>query len=119
MAEFKEVCKQWQRMCNSFKESATSEYRPCAEKCPVGCNPVCGELDVATPKDVERFEAAVMQWAAEHPVVYPTWKEYLLDIGVIPDEAVPPDYVQELIVMCVEKPIRADIAKKLGIEPKE
>ena len=52
------------------------------------------------------FEKRVMSWAAEHPVVYPTWENWLTTLGV--------QSFNEL-----SKPIPADIAQKLGIEPKE
>ena len=128
--EFKEVCKQWRRMCDSFKESAASEYRPCAEKCPVGCNPVCGELDAATPQDIERFEAAVTRWAAENPVkVYPTWWEWLQAMGLIRIQWNGPVLasmrlgVDDIDYISVKKKmlehIPADIAQRLGLQPKE
>lgn len=131
MAEFKEVMRQWRRMCKSFEDVAAKEYRPCMEKCPVGANPVCGELCDATPEDVEKFEAAIMEWAAEHPEpVYPTWTKWLLNNGILEKvkgniHVVSTNGYQIKNVdafMETEKgkePIPANIAQKLGIEPKE
>ena len=113
MAEFAEVCSQWRRMCKSFGDDAAKSYRPCMEKCPVGSSPVCGELCEATPEDIKKFEAAVMKWAAEHPEpVYPTWAEYLTSIGVYPKG-------WEMYQTPLKSEIPADIAQKLGLEPKE
>ena len=111
MAEFQEVYKQWRRLCMSFEDKAAKDYRPCAELCPVGCNPVCGELCESTQEDAERFEAAVMAWAAEHPVVYPTWVEWFRQIGVVPFE-------QKCFHTWLLDQIPADIAEKLGLQPK-
>jgi hypothetical protein len=64
-------------------------------------------------------EKAIMDWAAEHPEpVYPTWVEYLVGIGVIPHE-IRLETADTLMDTHLLKPIPADIAQKLGIEPKE
>ena len=117
MAEFTEVCKQWRRMCDSFGDKACQSYRPCAEQCPVGANPVCGELRESTPDDIERFEAAVMAWAAEHPIVYPTWAEFLHEAFC---ERYPMPYMGDAAwyAFLRETHIPADIAQKLGLEQK-
>lgn len=113
MAEFQEVYKQWRRLCMSFEDKAAKDYRPCAELCPVGCNPVCGELCESTQEDAERFEAAVMAWAAEHPEpVYPTWVEWFKQQNIWRKNAGD-------TAMNLYQPIPADIAEKLGIKPKE
>lgn len=93
----------------SFDDKAAKNYRPCAELCPVGANPVCGELCESTQEDVEKFEAAVMKWAAEHPEpIYTSWGEW---IGKVTGQTLDGDLLRS--------PIPADIAQKLGIEPKE
>ena len=131
MAEFSEVCKQWRRMCDSFGDKACQSYRPCAEQCPVGANPVCGELREASADDIKKFETAVMAWAAEHKeLVYPTWAEYLREIGVLkkyedkrlfemPDGSFESKVTGSYEVFDSKRTIPADIAQKLGIEPKE
>ena len=129
MAEFKEVIKQWKRMCESFSHNSYAEFKPCADKCSVGANHVCGEICEATVKEIEEFEAAVIKWAAERQEpVYPTWGDWLLSVGgarKVPDgipfelpngEIVEPSYG---IVVATWDHIPADIAQKLGIEPKE
>lgn len=111
---FFEVVQAKRRMCETYNAEACDD-------CPLA-NGDCGILNLkcTSDSDVKRFENTVMAWASEHPEpVYPSWKHYLIDVGVIPNDAVPPDYVSELIAACVEKPIPADIAQKLGLEPKE
>ena len=116
MAEFTEVCKQWRRMCDSFGDKACQSYRPCAEQCPVGANPVCGELREASSEDIKKFESAVMSWAAEHPEpVYPTWRDLFERMGA----NIRCDGTVQFQLFAADKPIPADIAQKLGIEPKE
>ena len=127
MAEFQEVMRQWQRMCKSMQEKNMS----CKEDCLLGLNPTCGELEYASLEEINNAETVIMKWAAEHPEpVYPTWEEWLQSVGVmessegllsrlqgqllidgIPAYAVPTSKVLQ--------PMDADIAQKLGIEPKE
>lgn len=104
MAEFQEVMRQAQRMCD-YRRKHNLECGNCdaAHICGlkirhVGLDTLCADAD------------AVMLWAAEHPVVYPTWYEYLSDY-----------YRAAFGDMFVisKQPIPADIAQKLGIEPKE
>ena len=119
-----EVLVKWQRMCDKHVCPECGKPK-LSDICPIilersthfSCDDCVTEMSLESLAEVEEI---VMRWAKDHPEpVYPTWKEYLLDIGVIPDDAVPPDYVQELIVMCVDKPIPADIAQKLGLKAKE
>ena len=96
MAEFCEVMKQWRRFCKS--------HRHCGE-CEFDGKGICGDghLSDVPANDIE---LRIMSWAAEHQVVYPTWENWLTTMGV--------QSFNEL-----SKPIPADIAQKLGIEPKE
>lgn len=112
MAEFKEVMKQWRRMCEKNRID-------CMMFCPICANPTCGELAEATDEDIRKAEDKVMLWAAEHPEpVYPTWWEWLFSIGAV-TRKVKPDVASELIETGLLDPIPADTAKRLGIEPKE
>ena len=123
MAEFKEVCKQWRRMCDEIQHCSAENIECCALKCVLGNNPVCGELTDATDKDLENAETVIMKWAKENPEpVYPTWSEWLYEQGVLGDKYV--CSVPELIASNVatdnaDDPIPADIAQKLGLQPKE
>jgi hypothetical protein len=81
------------------------------------CRKIAFELPEVTEK-------TVMSWAAEHPVVYPMWCEWLAEKGVVDVARMPVDYSGGIVTEI--KPsgkmyahIPADIAEKLGIEPKE
>ena len=113
MAEFAEVWENWQRMC---------EYETEISKCSCnGCPLVNLRCNAEYPKDQKYhngniIEAIVMAWAAEHPkLVYPTWGEYLCNIGLISRFTNAVEMGQRLF----DSPISADIAEKLGIQPKE
>ena len=98
---FQEVMRQWRRMCAAFKN---------CEECPQYREYQCYNTvkRVFEHGDIESLESNVMAWAAEHPEpVYPTWGEYLHTLHNEPSS-------REL-----SKTIPADIAQKLGIEPKE
>ena len=117
MADFVQTMKDWKRMCNVMGQE--DEYNAC-EKCGLGmfgCPAIYEkECDDADWKHVEKV---VVPWAAEHPEpVYPTWVEYLVGIGVIPHE-IRLETADALMDTHLLKPIPADIAQKLGIEPKE
>jgi len=109
MAEFQEVMRQWRRMCAAFKE---------CEECPQYREYQCYNTvkRVFQCGDIESLENNVMKWAAEHPEpVYPTWEEWLITQGVIKEN--PTGGVGWPMPKLVER-IPADIAQKLGIEPK-
>lgn len=116
MAEFKEVCKQWRRMCKAANECDGN----CVELCALAANPVCGELPNATDKDLENAEAVIMEWAKENPEpVYPTWVEWLVDSGVFPQKmSTIPSVAFNTIRDSLSVKIPADIAEKLDIAPK-
>ena len=104
MAEFKEVCKQWRRMCKAFNECDGN----CVDLCALAHNPVCGDLTQATDKDLENAEAVIMEWANENPEpVCPTWAEYLMHV-----------YQDVSYARILGETIPADIAEKLGVAPK-
>lgn len=126
MAEFKEhsfqeVMRQLNRMCSYYPNCADSD-------CPLFGE--CGNIGShsSNAKQVMRIEERVMAWAAKHPVVYPTWGEWLISVGAA--RKIPTGIPFELqdgrivdlpweTVVDVNTPIPADIAQKLGIEPKE
>ena len=117
MAEFQEVMKQWRRMCNKHQ---------CADKkcgavaydliCPITISHngyPCGSCFVdCSPESMAQVEQIVMEWAAEHPEpVYPTWYTWLIMMGAVGS-------VEDLF-SDLQRPIPADIAERLGIEPKK
>ena len=121
MAEFVQTMKDWKRMCNAMGQE--DEYTAC-DKCDLrefGCPAIYEkECDSA---DWNHVENVVAKWAAEHPEpVYPTWKEWLEEQRVV----VHFDSVSEKgtkvkweLTNKSNCRIPADIAQKLGIEPKE
>lgn len=105
MAEFQEVMRQIDRIC--------SQYKYCEDS---GCilSTVCGPLGnfSSNAKRAMKTEELAMKWAAEHPEpVYPTWYTWLIMMGAVGS-------VEDLF-SDLQRPIPADIAEKLGIEPKE
>jgi len=104
VAEFQEVMRQNKRMCQSVKCCKCDIYRLCGEdlsKCQRFIN-----------NNPEKAEEVIMSWAAEHPEpVYPTWYRWLIMMGAVGS-------VEDLF-SDLQRPIPADIAQKLGIEPKE
>lgn len=111
MAEFREVMKQWKRFCKS--------HNHCGE-CEFDGKGICGEAHLSDVPYAD-IELRIMAWAAEHPEpVYPTWRDALLECGLLYKKAdntggaeIVPNWPE------MAKPIPADIAQKLGIEPKE
>lgn len=105
MAEFQEVVKQWQRMCRYYSEHA-DKGESCCTGCGLqsadGCPTIYGNEEI----DTEKVERIVMKWAKEHPEPkYPTLGEWLRSIGLAYHRMI--------------DPIPADIAQKLGLEPKK
>ena len=114
MADFVQTMKDWRRMCQFLdKEYGNSS----CDNCPLGgCSAVyemCGKENCAN------MERDISAWATEHPEpVYPNWSQWLVSVGVIPKEIDNSQY-RAIIELGLIKPIPADIAQKLGIEPKE
>ena len=113
MTEFQEVMRQGQRMCKRFKTRGHCPIYDAKLPCPF--------IDVTNDKN-DVIERIIMGWATEHPEPrYPTWKEW--------QEATFPEARNQLCInhfasaeckgcaACRSKPIPADIAQKLGIQP--
>ena len=120
MAEhsFQEVMHQFDRMCWYYQRNGT-----CPMDCPiVGLNiSQCRKVVFEGPVAAEKI---IMSWAAKHPEpVYPTFGEWLEKQGII--KLINGDRYEEdgrkvyILLESVENQIPADIAEKLGIEPKE
>ena len=105
MAEFQEVCKHLKRMCERYGNN-------CIE-CPLEDKDFCSlSAGDRTAETYKKAEEIIMAWAAEHPEpVYPTWYRWLTMMGVVTSS--------DDLWMDLQHPIHADIAEKLGIEPKE
>ena len=137
MAEFVQTMKDWRRMCKEYTvkdwrrmRKAHTEFNHECEGCPLEniAEYACGaifEPEFADVVDWAKLEKIVDEWAAGHPAkVYPMWCEWLADKGVVDVARMPVDYSGGIITEI--KPsgkmyahIPADIAEKLGIEPKE
>lgn len=118
MADFVQTMKDWKRMCNAMCQD--NEYTAC-DKCDLrdfGCPAIYDkECDNV---DWDRVEKVVVAWAAEHPEPdYPTWMEWLTDLGAIPKAISWDEPLVEAVYDAIQEHIPADIAQKLGIEPKE
>ena len=84
----------------------------------------CGSIYESDNADPDVIERETMAWAAEHPEpVYPTWGEWLEKQGIV--KLVNSDRYEEdglkvyMLLESVENQIPADIAEKLGLQPKE
>lgn len=124
MAEFMEVMQQARRLCAAH--GGMCNYRNClldnGEACRLNI-----DLDGEDYNDLERI---IMDWAEEHPEqVYPSWEEAWQQL--FPESVgtpCPANYGKKyqniccsnvLCVNCRQRPIPAEIAKKLGVKPKE
>jgi hypothetical protein len=102
MAKFQEVMKQWRRFCKSHSN--------CGE-CEFDGKDICGQAHLSDVPYSD-MELRIMAWAAEHPEpVYPAWRDWL--------RSQYPMMGPYTMTDILEAPIPADIAQKLGIEPKE
>ena len=111
VAEFKEVINQWMRRCEACDKHENVE-----------CNIdgyVCDEFyKMRKYINPELVEQDVMSWAAENPKpVYPTWWEWLESIGIA--SKVKSDSIMFHDATKMYDPIPANIAQKLGLQPKE
>ena len=110
MADFVQTMKDWRRMCEHCDRN---------EKigCVVNGNVCAGFCKMKDEIDLEVVEAKVTAWAAEHPEpVYPTWYEWLKDMGLTFHDA---ESSWIGFTERIHHPIPADIAQKMGIQPKE
>lgn len=107
MADFVQMLKDWKRMCNAMTEMDGCEDCPIVKNTHAArCGDMPGEM-----QDVESIVREVEKWAAEHPEpVYPSYLEVF-------DWAHKKTWAE--IKNILANPIPADIAQKLGIEPKE
>lgn len=112
MAEFQDVMKQFDRMCNA--------HAGCID-CPLHrphdrLYRVSDECTVATfINKPDYIEHIVLEWAEKHPEpVYETWLEFIkrFETGM-------PKSDKDFIYWMGTTPIPADVAQKLKIKPKE
>lgn len=120
MAEFQEVIRQKNRMCQSVLCCKCDIYLMCGQELSE-----CPQFISNNPK---KAEEVIMAWAKENPEpVYPLWGEWLVSIGAahnaptgIPFQTADGRIIDPPWEICVDlyEPIPADIAQKLGIRPK-
>lgn len=131
MAEFVEVMKQARRMCGSnFCDNCILPR--CSDEMCIWEN-IPARI---TDEVIAEIEAKILQWAAEHPnppePKYPTWREWQQEhfrdnaTMIRPCVFMSKADAHCIVYMgsydccnCVNQPIPADIAEKLGIKPKE
>ena len=117
MANFVQTMKDWRRMCMAM-EKLRPDDSCCG--CPLegyGCPAIYEDNSHVDYNDVEKN---VMSWAAEHPEpVYPTWLEWMHSMGLVLDAGISDEKENYMLGLTVRDPIPADIAQKLGIEPKK
>lgn len=126
MAEFKDVMRQYKRMCDEFRSGLHEKY---CDECPVssivnGKDATCTEVVRSAP---EWFEKTVMDWAEKHPEPrYPTWEEWHKTNFPDARPDICPNYFMSNKPLgtcavsckkCANTTIPADIAEKLGIKP--
>lgn len=119
MFDFQEVMRQWGRYCKEYTENHNDD----CDGCPLEIDGSCNSYPKDNAQYAEQIEKHIMSWAAEHPEpVYPTWKEWLDEQRVV----VHFDSVNEKgkkvkweLTNKSNCPIPADIAEKLGLQPKE
>ena len=118
MSDFVQTMKDWRRMCKAQDDTICGA----CSSCPMGddgksCTAVYEDEFEAV--DFAHIEQTVMAWAAENPVKqYPTWIEWLHDNGIILDARQHDEIEHWVLGLEAMKPIPADMAEKLGIEPK-
>ena len=129
MAEFTDVMRQAKRMC------AVNGGMCGARNCPLDNGETCRLLPDYDGEDYNELERIIMDWAAEHPEpVYPSWKEgwkQLFPEADIRHTLCPEvfgdkyrcdwchddnDY-NDNCDECLERPMPAEVAEKLGIKP--
>ena len=114
MAEYQEVIHNWRRMCNAVQDSNMNKVgHGWCDNCPIK-NECWSNQAVASVAERRMLcvEPIIQKWAAEHPEpVYPSWVEWFRQMKMIPPE-------QKCFHTWLLEPMPADIAQKLGIEPR-
>ena len=123
MTEFVQMMKDWRRMCETIQSEnqQTSSGGWCIG-CPIqGVCVIDAEIKYTTDNGLAMIGERIQSWAAENPEpVYPTWGEWLLKQGVIRAGTESRNgFAYQTVTDKLFAQIDADIAKKLGIEPKE
>lgn len=113
MTEYNEIIKQFKRMCGYYSRNKGQKSCPMCTSYP-NCN--IGQCRKIAFEKPAHFAATVIRWKAEHPEpVYPSIAKYLEQFGIIirRDGSLEADFFK------ANEPMSADVAKLLGVEPKE
>lgn len=123
MAEFTEVMKQAKRMCAAHGGMCNSL------NCPLDNGEVCRLAADQDGEDYSDVERIIMDWVAEHPAPrYPSWQEWQNSMFPNRSRDIRPCEFDDIprfnchgikCEECMNEPIPADIAVKLGIRPME
>ena len=106
MSDFVQTMKDWARMCASMQGGLAK-----CDNCPLF--KVLCQYRPNEKVDLVSAEKIIEKWAKENPEpVYPTWYEWLNQIGVLGTAALGAGYVSDRL--CTMH-IPADIAQKLGL----
>lgn len=139
MAEFVQTMKDWRRMCETIQsENQGKSISNWCIGCPIqGYCVIDSAIKDSTNGEISIIGDQIQAWAAEHPEpVYPTWGQWLEQQGIcfsrltnysrVAGISIPQVFDYQIdgktAFICgdkVNEPIPADIAEKLGIEPKE
>jgi hypothetical protein len=121
MADFAQTMKDWRRMCSAMKQE--NEYTAC-DKCDLqdfDCPAIY--LKGCDNANWKHVEDVVKAWAAEHPEpIYELWGEWFEKRGDLIrgwHNATNIQWIAKTFGRLMCTPIPAEIAQKLGIEPKE
>ena len=111
MSDFGTTMRDWRRMCDWYERIYKED---CCNECPLRDFTCDAIYEVPTDSNWEQIESIIDAWINEHPVHYPTWREYLDKLGMwnAATGTKRDDWINS-------NRIPEDIAKKLGIQPKE
>lgn len=108
MAEFVEIMNIKRRMDNYYDD--------CSYGCPLYVNNFCSLSEESlTAEDFKEAERIMLKWAEEHPVEYPYMIDVLQDVFNMPNGLSPMNIWEWINTIRIP----ADIAEKLGLQPKE
>lgn len=126
MSEFTEIMRQAKRLCAAHDSTCSTN------NCPLDSGEACRLSVDLDGEDYNELERIIMDWAAEHPEpVYPSWAEGWRQIFPEADirRALCPEVFGDKYRCdwcyddnddcdeCLERPMPAEIAEKLGIKP--
>ena len=114
MADFVQTMKDWRRMCMAMEKLRPNDACAGCRLEGYGCPAIYENNSHVDFRDVEK---QVSEWAEAHPdPVYPTWLEWLMNKGFVTASS---NQYGTSYNFDWDKPIPADIAQRLGLEPKE